>query len=79
MKTRVKIRKIKGKYILILPNFLIYKTGLEEGSMLAVHVDENTINITNMDNEHSTLPDTIEENVDIYSKILDEENLILAK
>lgn len=79
MKTRVKIRKIKGKYALIIPNFLIYKTGLEDGSVLTVHINENSINITNIDNESSLLLDTFENKVDVYSKILKEEHLILAK
>ena len=79
MKTRVKIRKIKGKYALIIPNFLIYKTGLEDGSVLTVHINENSINITNIDNESSLLLDTFENKVDVYSKILKEEHLIFAK
>ena len=79
MKTRIKIRKIKDKYTIILPNFLINNTGLEDGSILTVNVNENTINITNIDIEQSTVPDTIEENFDVYSKILKEEELILAK
>lgn len=81
MKTETTIKKIGDRLGVIIPRSAIMNADLREGDLLNFYIEGKNLMITLDKKEVNVLdPDAIQDrNDNIYSKILNERQLVLAK
>ena len=80
MRLETRIKKRDNKLIIELSKSVIKRGELKEGDILEIDLQETNMTISNKPRETPSLNNIIiEDNEDIYSKTLREEELFLAK
>ena len=80
MRLETRIKKRDNKLIIELSKSVIKRGELKEGDILEINLQETNMTISNKPRENPSLNKIIiEDNEDIYSKTLREEELFLAK
>lgn len=80
MKLKSKIVMMNGKLAIELSKTIVKNGGLSAGDSIEIELSGSSMTITNMlDREVSFMEDSHKNSLDIFSRTLSEEELILAK
>ena len=81
MKVETTIKKIGDRLGIIIPRSVITNANLQKGDVLKIHIQGKNM-LFSLDNNESNIIDPVvihQRNDDIYSRILKENQLVLAK
>ena len=80
MKLETKIKEQENKLIIVLSDIVVKSGGLNVGDVLEIELQDKVITIRNKQTTNKSLDKLITENIEgLYSRILKQEELVLAK
>ena len=80
MKLETKIKEQENKLIIVLSDIVVKSGGLNVGDVFEIELQDKVITIRNKQTTNKSLDKLITENIEgLYSRILKQEELVLAK